>query len=167
MKQVIKIFSFFIFLLIWFSLNGWPEEISKIFLYVPIPLLVYLLSFWLDILPKKFPFKVGFFLYFIWLIKEIIKSSWGVIKIIWARNLNLASTFEWIESEQINDIGLILYGNSITLTPGTITCDIKNNMLLIHGLEPSSIKDLKKGEMDKKVLQILAINSTLNKNDEN
>ncbi|MCZ6914779.1 MAG: Na+/H+ antiporter subunit E, partial [Rickettsia endosymbiont of Ixodes persulcatus] len=45
--------------------------------------------------------------------------------------------------------------NSITLTPGTVTLDINNNMLLVHALNKSSITDLQRGIMIKKIKQIL------------
>lgn len=96
-------------------------------------------------------------LYFLWLVKEILVSSLVVIKIIWRRNLNLDPVFEWIESEQENDTALVIYANSITLTPGTATVDVSNGMLLVYALDQSMIDSLKFGNttMAKKVNHIL------------
>jgi multicomponent Na+:H+ antiporter subunit E len=78
------------------------------------------------------------------------------MKIIWRKNLNLQPVFEWINSEQKNDTSLVIYGNSITLTPGTVTLNISNGMLLVHALEQSSIDNLKFGNftMSKRVQHI-------------
>jgi len=96
-------------------------------------------------------------LYFLWLIKEILVSSLGVIRIIWSRNINLVPVFEWIDSEQKDDTSLVIYANSITLTPGTVTVDVSNGMLLVYALDQSLIDSLKFGNltMAKKVSRIV------------
>ena len=57
--------------------------------------------------------------------------------------MNLTPVFEWIDSNEKNDTSLVIYANSITLTPGTVTLDILNNMLLVHALDQSLIDSLK------------------------
>lgn len=96
-------------------------------------------------------------LYFLWLIKEILVSSVVVIRIIWSKNINLNPVFEWIDSEQKDDTALVIYANSITLTPGTTTLDVSNGMLLVYALDQSMIDSLKLGNatMAKKVNRIL------------
>ena len=86
-------------------------------------------------------------LYFLWLIKEILLSSLGVVRIIWSRNINLEPVFEWIDSEQKDDTALVIYANSITLTPGTVTVDVSNDMLLVYALDQSLINSLKFGDL--------------------
>ena len=95
--------------------------------------------------------KIKFILYFPWLLLEIWKSAFSVIKIIWQRKIEIEPVFEWIDAEGLEEIGEVIYSNSITLTPGTITLDINNNMLLVHALNKSSITDLQKGRMIKKI----------------
>lgn len=99
--------------------------------------------------------------YFFWLTKEIIKSSISVSKIIWSRDLKFKPSISWVEfshegdrhnqAESHGNSGIVLYGNSITLTPGTITLDVKDGMLLVHALDESGIEDLKHGEMSSRV----------------
>ena len=84
-------------------------------------------------------------LYFLWLLKEILVSSLVVIRIIWSKNLGLDPVFEWVESEQENDTSLVIYANSITLTPGTVTVDVSKDMLLVYALDQSMIDSLKFG----------------------
>ncbi|MCC8406346.1 MAG: monovalent cation/H+ antiporter subunit E [Rickettsia endosymbiont of Sceptobius lativentris] len=95
--------------------------------------------------------KIKFILYFPWLLLEIWKSAFSVTKIIWQRKIEIEPVFEWIDAEGLEEIGEVIYSNSITLTPGTVTLDINNNMLLVHALNKSSITDLQRGRMIKKL----------------
>ncbi|KIJ89290.1 monovalent cation/H+ antiporter subunit E [Rickettsia asembonensis] len=99
--------------------------------------------------------KIKFILYFPWLLLEIWESAFSVIKIIWQRKIEIEPFFEWIDTEGLEEISEVIYSNSITLTPGTVTLDINNNMLLVHALNKSSITDLQRGRMIKKIKQIL------------
>ena len=45
----------------------------------------------------------------------------------------------------------MIYANSITLTPGTITLDLRDGTLLVHALTDDTADGLKSGEMDAKV----------------
>ncbi len=99
--------------------------------------------------------KIKFILYFPWLLLEIWKSAFSVIKIIWQRKIEIEPVFEWIDAEGLEEIGEVVYSNSIMLTPGTVTLDINNNMLLVHALDKSSIVDLQRGIMIKKIKQLL------------
>ena len=122
---------------------SWSLELDKILLFLSAIFISYLLGIWLNLIPSTIAFNVHSISYLLWLTKEIIKSSISVIKIILRKDVNINPVFEWIDSEQKNDIGTVIYANSITLTPGTVTLDVKNNMLLVHALEQSSIDDLK------------------------
>ena len=99
--------------------------------------------------------KIKFILYFPWLLLKIWESAFSVIKIIWQRKIAIEPIFEWIDAKGLEEIGEVIYSNSITLTPGTVTLDINNNMLLVHALNKSSITDLQRGIMVEKIRQIL------------
>ncbi|WP_341763831.1 Na+/H+ antiporter subunit E [Candidatus Tisiphia endosymbiont of Beris chalybata] len=137
-----KIFTAATLLLLLFGLLGFPSK-GVDSLYLGLPVISYLFARKFKLIPRRFYLSYRAILYFIWLIKEILISSLLVIKIIWRRDLNLNPVFEWIEHEQGNDPDIVLYANSITVTPGTVTLDIANNMLLVHALERSSIDNLK------------------------
>ncbi len=151
-----KIFTLITLLLVLFGLTGVPNDIFALLVFLIIPSISYLVAIKLNLIPDRIYLNYRSILYFIWLIKEIVVSSLGVMKIIWRRNLNLQPVFEWINSEQKNDTSLVIYGNSITLTPGTVTLNISNSMLLVHALEQSSIDNLKFGNftMSKRVQHI-------------
>jgi multicomponent Na+:H+ antiporter subunit E len=98
-------------------------------------------------------------LYIFWLLREILKSTFDVLKIVWSRDMNLSENMDWLDTNTSDESFLTIYGNSITLTPGTATLDIKNNMILVHSLRKASFDDLKKGEMENKIKGILQLNA--------
>lgn len=52
------------------------------------------------------------------------------------------------------DIGLTTFGNSITLTPGTITVLIHEGSFYVHAIDQKVADDLLTGEMEDRVAQI-------------
>ena len=48
----------------------------------------------------------------------------------------------------------MIYGNSITLTPGTLTVEVDQDNLFVHALCDSSLNELEVGEMDKRVTDL-------------
>jgi multicomponent Na+:H+ antiporter subunit E len=77
------------------------------------------------------------------------------VKIAFRKNLRIQPSLELISSEQKNTIGIVTYANSITLTPGTVTLSTEDNQLLVLALDMSFMDDLKDGQMDRKVKEIV------------
>ena len=92
--------------------------------------------------------------YYAWLIKEIVLSNLLVVKHIWLGNNSISPVFSTITASQKTDIGKVIYANSITLTPGTVTVNLEDDKFLVHALLQESIKDLETGEMDRRVTQL-------------
>ena len=98
--------------------------------------------------------KLKLYFYFIWLTKEIIKSGIGVTIKIWQLKPAIRPTLSWISSSQKSDVPLVLYANSITLTPGTICVNTDGKNLQVHSLYLDTIEGLKSGEMNYKVSEV-------------
>ena len=92
--------------------------------------------------------------YYTWLMKEIVLANILVVKHIWLGNKSISPVFATITASQKTDIGKVIYANSITLTPGTVTVNIEGNKFLVHALLRESIEDLESGEMDRRVTQL-------------
>ena len=92
--------------------------------------------------------------YYAWLAKEIFLANLTVVKHIWLGNKSISPVFATITANQKTDIGKVIYANSITLTPGTVTVSIEGNKFLVHALLRESIEDLESGEMDRRVTQL-------------
>ena len=92
--------------------------------------------------------------YYTWLIKEIIRSNLVVVKHIWLGNKSISPVFANITASQKTEIGKVIYANSITLTPGTVSVNLEGDRIMVHALLEESIKDLESGEMDRRVVQL-------------
>ena len=87
--------------------------------------------------------------YTIWLFKEIIKANIDTAKIIILNNPN-PQNFR-VKSTQKTEAGKVMYANSITLTPGTVTTQLDEDVLEVHALTAEMAEDVKSGQMDKMV----------------
>ncbi|MBU1288249.1 MAG: Na+/H+ antiporter subunit E [Alphaproteobacteria bacterium] len=99
--------------------------------------LTMILAYRLDILDREgVPYVrlVGFAMYFPWLMKEIIKANWTVIRACLRAELDIAPTLVKLKTTCTSDLAKVTFANSITLTPGTVTIEIDGDKLLVHGL---------------------------------
>lgn len=93
--------------------------------------------------------------YLSWLMKEVVYSTFAVVKLCWSKNVPLDSRFALIKTN-LDEFGKVIYGHSITLTPGTVVIAIEEDALLVHALTFSSIEDLIKGVMEQKTKKLIA-----------
>lgn len=73
--------------------------------------------------------------YWLWLLKEIAKSNIAVVKAILARDGAKGAGFLDFEAGSSSELAQVILGNSITLTPGTVTCDIHRGRFIVHALD--------------------------------
>ena len=92
--------------------------------------------------------------YWLWLAWEVVKANIDVAKRVLAPNLNISPTMVRLTASQKTDLGLVIYANSITLTPGTVSVDVDPGEILVHALSRDAADDLKGGEMDRRVAQV-------------
>ncbi|MBP6851904.1 MAG: Na+/H+ antiporter subunit E [Rhodoferax sp.] len=91
------------------------------------------------------------FLYWPWLLKEVVKSAWDVSKIILHPRLPISPTLVRFKPGQRTDVGLVIHANSITLTPGTIAIEADAQEFLVHGLTRAGALAVVDSEMDRRV----------------
>ena len=72
--------------------------------------------------------------YFRWLFGEIIKANLAVVRAVLSPGLNVSPTLVRIPTPQNTDIGKVMFANSITLTPGTVSVDVQDDHILVHAL---------------------------------
>ena len=87
--------------------------------------------------------------YTLWLIKEILKSNIQTAKVIIMKSEE-PELFSVKATQKTNE-GKVTYANSITLTPGTVTTQIKNNTFEVHALTKEFGDDVRSSVMDKMV----------------
>ncbi len=95
-------------------------------------------------------------LYLPWLFWQIVLSNWDVLKRVWAPSRPISPCLVWIPYRTRTDLGTVIYANSITLTPGTVTIEVdtKGRRMLVHCLTEAAREDLLKGGMDDQVRKL-------------
>lgn len=88
--------------------------------------------------------------YQIWLVGQIIESTIDVCARILDPKLPISPTVEHVPGE-LSDLGKVIYANSITLTPGTVSIDLTGNEIVVHSLTREGMDNLKRGEMYRRV----------------
>jgi len=68
------------------------------------------------------------------LLVEIIKANIDVAKIVLNPKMPIRPQFIRVPMMLKNDMNKVIYGNSVTLTPGTLTVDIDETGFIIHAL---------------------------------
>ncbi len=89
--------------------------------------------------------------YFPWLLWEIFTSSLTVAKIILSPSLPITPTMTLIKARQKTPAGIATFGNSITLTPGTLTTGIAGDEVTVHALTRDGANDIQSGRMNQRV----------------
>ncbi|VAW49596.1 Na(+) H(+) antiporter subunit E [hydrothermal vent metagenome] len=80
---------------------------------------------------------------------DILVANMAVAKLILGRHKNLKPGFFYIDLDIETPLGISLLANTISLTPGTVSCDLTEDRkrLLVHALHiediPATIKEIK------------------------
>ena len=99
----------------------------------------------------EFKLKRRHFSYWSWLAKEIFKANLDVAKVVLAPNMKLSPRILRVPTSQSSELGTVIYANSITMTPGTVTVDIEGDEIIVHALTQELMDGLTEGDMDKRV----------------
>jgi multicomponent Na+:H+ antiporter subunit E len=89
--------------------------------------------------------------YWAWLLKEIVISSFEVAKIIVKRDLQTSPILIEFDAVSLDPVGQAILGNSISLTPGSVTLDIHEGKLTVHCISQAGADALLEGEMNRRV----------------
>ncbi len=89
-----------------------------------------------------------------WLIYQIILSNFHVAALALKPNLPVDPHVMKFKTKLETDISWVTLANSITLTPGTITMDIKDGEFYVHALDKKVADDLDTGEMEDRIAHI-------------
>jgi len=83
----------------------------------------------------------GLINYLFVLLKNLVTSNLQINKRILGRKIDISPAIVAVETTLVEDWKKLLLANSITLTPGTMTLDIKDNILFIHAIAYDEIDD--------------------------
>ena len=145
---------FFLLFALWILFNGrWTSEIAVIGLVVCGLLYAFLVAF-MEYSPKKewnFVKKLPRFAkYAVYLIGEIFKSGWATIRFIWSPKELVQPKVTSFRTKLKTDLCKVVLANSITMTPGTITVDVRGDEMLVHCLD-ETLEMTEDSDMEKRV----------------
>ncbi|MAH35130.1 MAG: cation transporter [Verrucomicrobiales bacterium] len=147
--------SVVIFSILWLIFSGVYEPLTLSFGVVSVLIVTAIISLLKMSAGSDDRFSYGnfFISYLPWLLKEIvisgIKTSSNILGF-----KKFKSHAKKIKVSQKTQLATVIYANSITLTPGTLTIEVDRDDLFVHALCDSSLTELEIGEMDKRVREL-------------
>jgi multicomponent Na+:H+ antiporter subunit E len=94
-------------------------------------------------------------LYAPWLVKEIFKSNIDVARRVLAPGrLRISPRIIEAGTTQHSDLGRVIYANSITLTPGTVSIRVHGPYITVHAIADEVAEGLLEGDMDLRVTKL-------------
>lgn len=85
--------------------------------------------------------------YLFWIIGEIVKANVNVTRIILDPKLPISPIIVPFRAKMKSDFYRVIYANSITLTPGTITTGTDGEILRVHALTWQNVDGREEDEM--------------------
>lgn len=154
MKYII---AFFILFLNWVIWSGMFDAFHLSLGVISCLLVIYMSH---DILftSKKITSKhlievIRFIKYIPWLLYQIVLSNIYVARLVMNPNMPIDPQVIRFKTKLKKNISMVTFANSITITPGTITADIKEGEFYVHCISRKVADDLP-GEMENRVAHI-------------
>lgn len=96
-------------------------------------------------------FSLRLFRFWAWLAGEIVRSSLDVARVVLDPKLPISPTVIEFETRCSHLVDRAILGNSIILTPGTLTLHIDGRRLTVHSLTKAGAEGVQSGTMDRHV----------------
>lgn len=94
--------------------------------------------------------------YVFWIFWQMLVAGYHVAKVILRPHLRMEISVVKFRVDLPSSHAKMILGNSITLTPGTITISIEDNEFTVHSLTPSSHEGIINDEMPQMVLKLFS-----------
>lgn len=120
-------------------------------------LFVSILCHYMDLIDgESQPLNLTFTLpvYLLWLAWEVVLTNIAVARCVWLGSTSTSPCVITVTANQKSDLGVVIYANSITLTPGTVSIDLEGDQIIVHALTEEAAADLLTGEMDRRVCRV-------------
>lgn len=98
---------------------------------------------------------IGRGLQYAWkLLSEIFKANASVIRLIVSPELEVEPEIHYFKTRLKTDSARVALANSITLTPGTITCLLEDDRLCVHALDKTLAEGIDNTEFEQDLLKM-------------
>ena len=141
---------------VWLLLSGFFEPLL-LGLGVLSCVIVVLIAHRMDVIDREgFPIHLGWRIltYWVWLAVEIVKANLDVARRVLDPRLPIHPLLVRVKASQASELGQVIYANSITLTPGTVSMLLDGGEILVHAIAREMAEDLEGGEMDRRVTAV-------------
>ncbi len=88
--------------------------------------------------------------YWWWLFCQLVKSNLHVSRLVF-RTRDVKPRLLSVPVPHEAAVAKVTYGNSVTLTPGTVTLKLTDDTLEAHALDEASARELEAGDMARKI----------------
>lgn len=92
--------------------------------------------------------------YWPWLMVQIVRANLQIARRILLDPSDLSPQLARVKSTQRSDLGISIFANSITLTPGTVTIQVRPNSIFYYAISEDLVRELDEGEMDRRVTRL-------------
>ena len=92
--------------------------------------------------------------FFPWLFGRIFVSGLHLSFLILHPKLPIAPVLVRHRTKLGHEPGVVLLGNSVTLTPGTVTAEAHRDELVVHAMDDKSLQDLNSERLERKVAEV-------------
>ena len=149
---------YFLFLLAWIIFNGnITLEILIFGVIIAAAVLAFMCKF-MDYSLKKelnvYKKSIWFFAYVVLLMKEIVKANLAIIPRILTIEEEMEPILVKFRTNLKSDFTRMLLANAITLTPGTITVSMEDDVYTIHCLDTSLAEGLENSDFEKALMKL-------------
>lgn len=92
--------------------------------------------------------------YSIWLLGQIVKSNIALARLVVQVKPSIQPQLFRVPTGTGSDLGRVVYANSITMTPGTVTLEAGADSLLVHAISDEVAEGLRSGTMQRRAMRI-------------
>ncbi len=146
---------------VWLILSGNYDFLHILYGLISVAFVVWL-NHRLSVLPLEGEERCGentiifsrLMLYLPWLLWQVVQSGIYVAGVVLKPNPRLAPSIVRFTSRQPGVMARVILGNSITLTPGTITLAINGDIFTVHALTADTAAGLVHGDMEHRVANL-------------
>ena len=140
---------------LWVVFNGkWTTEIALLGIAVSGLIYAFTCAF-IGLSPRKelhYLRNAGRGMAYLWLLlREIFKANWQVLRLIWSPRLEVEPELHTFHTKVKSDFGKAILANSITLTPGTITVHVRDDLFMVHCLDRELAEGLEDSEFEQRL----------------
>jgi multicomponent Na+:H+ antiporter subunit E len=85
--------------------------------------------------------------YEVWLGRQVLVSAFTVLRLVWSPRRRPSPAIGMVPADGLSDLSEVIYANSITLTPGTLSLSLHDEAIEVHGIRREDITQLRAGAM--------------------